>query len=315
MTFAILCSGQGGQHRDMFALTGDAPDAAQLFAHGAALLGGRDPREFVRSEPDEALHRNRAGQILCTLQPLAAACALADVMPRGVIIAGYSVGEVAAWGVGGLFDATATLDLVARRAEAMDAATRAGDGLIFVRGLSRDEIGRLCERHGAAIALVNPGDAFVIGGGREALSGIAADARAIRGARIVALPVEVASHTTRLAAASALFRETLRLAPVVFPPGSGARILSGLDATPVVSANKGLDKLAAQISQTVQWADCLQACVEAGATGFLELGPGYALSRMVAEIEPGLPARSLDDFRSLHGVRAWITRHLSAQAR
>jgi [acyl-carrier-protein] S-malonyltransferase len=312
MTLAILCSGQGGQHRDMFALTSDAPEAAQLFTNAAALLGGRDPREFVRGEPEEALHHNRAGQILCTLQPLAAACALADVIPRGVIIAGYSVGEVASWGVGGLFDATATLDLVARRAEVMDAATRAGDGLIFVRGLSRHEIGRLCERHGAAIAILNPGDAFVIGGGREALSGIAADARAMRGARIVALPIEVASHTKRLAAASAVFRETLRLVSAVFPPRTGARILSGIDAAPVVSLESGLDKLAAQISQTVQWTDCLQACVEAGATGFLELGPGHALSRMVAEIEPGLPARSLDDFRSLQGVRAWATRHLSA---
>ncbi|WP_375312912.1 malonate decarboxylase subunit epsilon [Bradyrhizobium sp. A5] len=312
MTLAILCPGQGGQHRDMFALTGNAPEAAYLFTHAAMLLGGRDPRDFVRHEPDEALHRNRAGQILCTLQPLAAACALADVIPRGVIIAGYSVGEVAAWGVGGVFDATATLDLVARRAEAMDAATRAGDGLIFVRGPSPDEVGRLCERHGAAIAIVNPGDAFVIGGGREALSGIAADARALHGARIVALPVEVASHTKRLAAASAGFRETLRLVPAVFPPRTGARILSGIDAAPVVSLESGLDKLAAQISQTVQWADCLQACVEAGATGFLELGPGHALSRMVAEIEPGLPARSLDDFRSLQGVRAWAARHLGA---
>jgi [acyl-carrier-protein] S-malonyltransferase len=312
MTLAILCSGQGGQHRDMFALTSDAPEAAQLFTHATALLGGRDPREFVRGEADGVLQHNRAGQILCTLQPLAAACALADVIPRGVIVAGYSVGEVAAWGVGGLFDATATLDLVARRAEAMDAATQAGDGLIFVRGLSRDEIGRLCERHGAAIAIVNPGDAFVIGGGREALSGIAADARATHGARIVALPVEVASHTKRLAAASAVFRETLRLVPMVFPPRSAARILSGIDATPVVSADSGLDKLAAQISQTVQWADCLQACVEAGATGFLELGPGHALSGMAAEIGAGLPARSLDDFRSLQGVRAWVARHLSA---
>jgi [acyl-carrier-protein] S-malonyltransferase len=312
MTLAILCSGQGGQHRDMFALTSDAPEAAQLFTHATALLGGRDPREFVRGEADGVLQHNRAGQILCTLQPLAAACALADVIPRGVIIAGYSVGEVAAWGVGGLFDATATLDLVARRAEAMDAATHAGDGLIFVRGLSRDEIGRLCERHGAAIAIVNPGDAFVIGGGREALSGIAADARAMHGARIVALPVEVASHTKRLAAASAVFRETLRLVPMVFPPRSAARILSGIDGTPVVSADSGLDKLAAQISQTVQWADCLQACVEAGATAFLELGPGHALSGMAAEIGAGLPARSLDDFRSLQGVRAWVARHLSA---
>ncbi|MCK1654056.1 acyltransferase domain-containing protein [Bradyrhizobium sp. 149] len=312
MTLAILCSGQGSQHRDMFALTGDAPEAAQLFAHAAALLGGRDPRDLVRGEADETLHRNRAGQILCTLQPLAAARALGDVIPHGVIIAGYSVGEVAAWGVGGLFDATTTLDLVARRAEAMDAATRAGDGLIFVRGLSRDEIGRLCERHGASIAIVNPGDAFVIGGGREALSRIAENARGMHAARIIALPVEVASHTKRLAAASAVFRETLRLAPVVFPPATGARILSGIDAAPVVSLEAGLDKLAAQISQTVQWADCLLACVEAGATAFLELGPGHALSGMVADIAAGLPARSLDDFRSLQGVRAWVARRLSA---
>lgn len=310
MTLAILCSGQGRQHRDMFALTGDAPEAAHLFAHASTLLDGRDPRDFVRAESDEALHRNRAGQVLCTLQALAAAAAFADVISRDVVIAGYSVGEVAAWGVGGLFDATATLDLVARRAEAMDAATRAGDGLIFVRGPSRDEVDRLCERYGTAVAIVNPGDAFVIGGGREALGEFARDARATH-ARIVALPVEVASHTERLAAASAVFRETLREASVMFPPRSGARILSGIDAAPVVALETGLDKLAEQISQTVQWADCLQACVEAGATGFLELGPGHALSGMAADIAPGLPAHSLDDFRSLQGVRTWLTRHVN----
>ena len=54
MALAILCSGQGRQHPDMFALTGDAPEAAGLFAHAAKLLGGKDPRDFVRTEPDEA---------------------------------------------------------------------------------------------------------------------------------------------------------------------------------------------------------------------------------------------------------------------
>ena len=60
-------------------------------------------------------------------------------MPDRLIVAGYSVGEVAAWGVAGLLGATDTLDLVARRAEAMDAASPPGDGLLFVRGLSRDD--------------------------------------------------------------------------------------------------------------------------------------------------------------------------------
>lgn len=310
MTLAILCSGQGRQHADMFALTAEAPEAAGLFAHATKLFGGRDPREFVRSGP-EALHRNRAGQILCTLQALAGAAALGVAMPRRLIVAGYSVGEVAGWGVGGLFGGTETLDLAALRAEAMDAATQAGDGLIFVRGLSRSDIDRLCERYGGAVAIVNPGDAFVIGGGREALQGIAAEASSMHAARVVFLPVEVASHTPRLAAASTAFREILRLASSTLPPAD-MRILSGIDGALVISVEAGLDKLAAQISQTVQWSNCLQGCIELGATAFLEFGPGHALSAMIAETWRDLPARSLDDFRSLTGVRSWLAHHLGS---
>ena len=37
---------------------------------------------------------------------------LRDAMPGRIIVAGYSVGEMAAWGVGGLLSAADTLDLV-----------------------------------------------------------------------------------------------------------------------------------------------------------------------------------------------------------
>jgi len=139
MTLAVLCSGQGPQHRDMFDLTGNAPGAANLFAHAAALCGGNDPRTTVQTDTDDGLHRNRVGQILCTLQSLAAASILRDVWPRRLVIAGYSVGEVAAWGVAGLLDSLVTLDLAARRADLMDTASMPGDGLLFVRcGFRRD---------------------------------------------------------------------------------------------------------------------------------------------------------------------------------
>jgi [acyl-carrier-protein] S-malonyltransferase len=309
MALAILCSGQGRQHPGMFALTGDAPQAASMFVHAAKLLGDNDPRDFVRSETSEALHRNRAGQILCTVQALGAAAALRDAMPGRIIVAGYSVGEVAAWGVGGLLSATDTLDLIAHRAEAMDAATEPGDGLMFVRGLPRDDIDRLCERYEAAVAIVNPGDAFVLGGSRAALQAIAGEAKVMHAARVVDLPVEVASHTKRLVAASAAFRESLRRISVPFPPAVGTRILSGIDGSPVISVEVGLDKLAAQISQTVQWASCLQGCIEAGATAFLEFGPGHALSAMAEGAWRDIPTRPLEDFRSLQGARSWLARH------
>jgi [acyl-carrier-protein] S-malonyltransferase len=308
VVLAILCSGQGRQNPDMFALMGDAPEAADLFAHAAALLGGRDPRDMVRTETGEVLHHNRVGQILCTLQAVVAAVVLKDVLPDRLIVAGYSVGEVAAWGVAGLLSMTDTLDLVARRAEAMDAASPIGDGLLFVRGLSRDIVDGLCEGHDAAIAIVNPGDAFVLGGNRAALDALAGEAKAMNAIRVVEVPVEVASHTKRLAAASTAFRESLRHVRVL-PPATGMRVLSGVDGSPVIDAETGLDKLAAQISRTVQWADCLQGCIESGATVFLELGPGPALSEMVAGACRDVASRSLDDFRTLEGVRAWLTHH------
>jgi [acyl-carrier-protein] S-malonyltransferase len=121
---AMLCSGPGKQHSNMFGLTGDAPEAASLFVHAASLLGGNDPRDFVHGESREALHRNRAGQ--CTVPALAAAVALRDAMPGRMIVAGYSVGEVAAWGVGDLLSPTDTLDLVTGRT--VDAATQLTTG-------------------------------------------------------------------------------------------------------------------------------------------------------------------------------------------
>lgn len=310
MTLAILCSGQGRQHRQMFALTGDVPEAAGLFAHAATLLGGRDPREIVRTETSEALHNNRIGQILCGLQALAAAAALRNTVPGRRVVAGYSIGEVAAWGVAGCFGPADTLDIVARRAEATDAATPRGDGMLFIRGLSRDAIDELCKRHDAAIAIVEPGDAFILGGGRAALEVLADEAKAMNATRVVDVPVEVASHTRRLAGASVEFREILRHIPVR-PPTADTRLLSGIDGAAVINVETGLDKLATQISQTVQWADCLQACMEAGATAFLELGPGRALSQMVAGAYPDVATRSLDEFRTLQGARAWLASHAS----
>jgi [acyl-carrier-protein] S-malonyltransferase len=293
----------------MFSLTGGVPEAAELFARAAILLGGRDPREFVRTETAEVLHRNRVGQILCSLQALAAAAGLREEMSERLVIAGYSVGEVAAWGVAGLVTMSDTLDLVASRAESMDTASAPGGGLLFVRGLSRDAIDGLCERHHVQIAIVDPGDAFVLGGSRASLQDLAQEARTIHATRVVELPVQVASHTKQLAGASAEFREKLRRVRVHPWQRFGTRLLSGIDGSPVIDIEGGLDKLAAQISQTVRWTDCLEGCIEAGATVFLELGPGHALSAMVASTYRSVSVRSLDDFKTLQGARDWLALH------
>ena len=308
LTLAILCSGQGPQDADMFRLTARAPEAADLFGHAASLLGNGDPRELVEHGSEEALHENRVGQILCTLQPLAAAAALRGDLPDRFMVAGYSVGELAAWGVAKFLAGPTTLNLAARRAELMDAQSRPGDGLVFVRGLSRAVIDELCQRCDAALAIVNPGNAYVIGGRAYALNALMEAARGQGADRVRRLHINVASHTRFLAAASAAFRTAIADVPVSAAPVGSIRLFSGLDGAVIVNVQSAKDQLALQISQPLQWSTCLESCVEAGASHFLELGPGRALSEMVAGAYPLLPARSLSDFKTRSGVGSWLAR-------
>lgn len=294
----------------MFGLTGEAASAQAVFAHTAERLGV-DPRELAVTEPDEALHGNRIGQVLCTVQALAAAAVLQEALGDRRIVAGYSVGEVAAWGVAGAWDMASTVDAVLARAAAMDEVSPAGDGLLFIRGMPRKGIEQICSAYDVAVAIVNPQDAFVLGGARGALLSAADEARRRGATRVAAIPVQVASHTPRLAAATAIFRRQTNLIGCRFPLSAGTRLISGIDGALVVEPQEGLAKLAAQISQTVLWSECLQSCIEGGATAFLELGPGSALSRMAADAYPSVPARSLDDFSSIRGAVSWLERYAS----
>ena len=304
---ALLCSGQGGQHRDMFAWLGAVPAAEPVFAAASSLLGGLDPRRFVREAPDDALFGNHAGQILCCTQALAAWAMLGDARPSRVVLAGYSVGELAAWGCAGVFAPDALLRLAAERARLMDAAAPAGAGLAAIVGLRRPALERLLATHGAALAIVNGADSVVIGGTADALEACLAEATRQGAATARRLPVAVPSHTALLAAASAGFAPILATGPHG-AVGDGVRLLSGIDGEVVRDPARGLHKLAAQISTTIEWSACLAACRELGASRFLELGPGTALSRMVEQSGAGASARAIEQFRTPDGVRSWLAR-------
>jgi [acyl-carrier-protein] S-malonyltransferase len=305
MTLAILLSGQGHQHPEMFALTADRPEAEPVFEAARPLLGA-DPRAIAQS--GEGLHGNRTGQILCCVAALAGWSLIAASAPGRAIVAGYSIGDLAAWGVAGRFDAATVMRLAAARAEAMDTASGEGFGLAGIRGIGLTALDDLARRHGCHLAIRNAADSGVVGGKRDALDALCRDALAHGAQRAVPLAVETPSHTPLLAAASERFRALLAEAPLRRPPPSEPRLLSGLDGAAVFRVEAGLDKLAAQISRTLDWAACLDACGEYGATHVLELGPGHALATMAQAALPDARVHALDAFRSVEGVRAWIGR-------
>ena len=298
---ALLCSGQGTQHVGMFRLTGNAPASEPVFSAASVLLGS-DPREWVQTAGADGMRRNRPAQILCVTQALAARRLIAAALPDNFLAVGYSVGQVSAWGIAGLLDDEPLLALAARRAELMDLAGGEHDGLVSVRGLPRDQVEALARLKDVEIAIVNPGDGFILGGRAEAVEAFREAALEAGAARSSVLAVSVASHTSRLAAAVPALRDAIEAAGPK-APGGGVTLIDGLEGATLFTRDKAIDTLSRQIAEPVQWEACLAALVERGATAFLELGPGRALADMA-----GGNARSIEDFSSAQGLLDWLAR-------
>jgi [acyl-carrier-protein] S-malonyltransferase len=205
-----------------------------------------------------------------------------------------------------LLDHEGVLDLVVKRAAAMDKATMQPAGLVAIRGLRRDALDPICKAHRAYVAIVNAEDQMVVGGTRKALDAVVHDARAAGAERTTVLPVAVPSHTPLMAEASHSFRQALDKVhlPAEVPPG--VRLLSGIDGDTVFDVSAGADKLASQIQQTVDWAACMQSCRAAGVAKVIEFGPGHALAHMMHEFMPDSDVHSLSEFHSLPGCEHWV---------
>jgi [acyl-carrier-protein] S-malonyltransferase len=303
---AVLCSGQGNQGAGMFDLLADAPEAVPVFKSAEFVLEGKDPRQLVRESSNDELHADKVGQILCCTQAMAAWAVLSAKVPRPLVVAGYSIGELAAWGVAGLLDYEEVLHLASQRAAVMDKSTTQPSGLVAIRGLTRDGLDPICKAHGTYVAIVNAEDQMLVGGTRKALDAVAQDARTAGAEHTTMLPVAVPSHTPLLAEASEEFRQALLNAQLPVRMPSDVRLLSGIDGDTVFDVRTGAEKLARQIKQTVDWAACMESCRAAGVAKVFELGPGDALARMMHEVIPDGDVHSLSEFHSLSGFEHWM---------
>lgn len=300
---ALLCSGQGLISRHMFdKVAGD--DAAEAVLASATRLLGQDPRSLLATGDRSAITQDRTSQIMCTARSLSVAAALHLQTPA--MVAGYSVGEVAAWSIAGYWTPDQALRLTAHRAELMDDADAGTGGLGFIRGLDRPVLDVLLTRHGCSLAIHNPRKLAIIGGPRADVADCCASALRYGAEAALPLDVMVASHTPRLAAVVAPFAQSLSAEPV--GPGDDRIMLIGAATATVIRAadRAATSGLAHQLASTVDWDAVLNALVERGARRMLELGPGNALAHMVRGAWPDVDARSIDEFNTLAGARQWF---------
>lgn len=289
----ILCPGQGSQQPGMF-------DLARTCPAGARML---DACGYPEAPPE--LFANAVAQPAIVAAALAMwECLRDDLQPTA--IAGYSIGELTCYGVAGALAPARAVALAAQRAQLMDQCATAlpGQALVALADLPLSRAQALATSSGFSIAIYNGEQSCVAGGASARLDDLLGSVAAA-GGRCTVLPVEVASHTLLMSGAVAPFRAALSSAGLQAWQG---HVYSGIAATQVSGVTMAIEHLARQLAEPIRWMDCMDSFAEAGITVALELGPGSALSRMLQARHPHIDSRSVAEFRSIEGVRAWLDR-------
>ena len=306
MSLALMFPGQGTQHPSMLAWVDHRPEAAATIKLMEAELGS----DWRARLGDAAwASRNRIAQCLLTGLSLASWQCLAGRMPLPSVIAGYSVGELPAFSVAGVFDTAAALGLARERADAMERSVAGSDtGLLAVTGRGQAAIAQACRRHGLAVAIDLAVDGRVLGGLSSALDQAALEL-SDAGYRCKRLAVQLASHTPWMAAAVADFAQRAGAVPFMRPR---ATLVCNLTGTAVRGEAASRSALAGQLAQPVRWSHCMESIAQRRPRCVLEVGPGSTLSKLWNEQHPAVPARSVDEFRSPDAIGAWVTSALAA---
>jgi len=280
--------------------------ADPLTAAACVDLGRNIPGDCLEAATDPArCFANRFAQPLICLYEMSVWSAFAAAGIRPAVVAGYSVGELVAWGVAGALSAPDVLRAASGRAAAMDAHAPAQTGMLAVRGVRLAVIEAAAKAHGAAIAIRNGADHVVLAGPNVALEAIHDSVSKSSAAHLVRLPISVPAHSPWLASAVGEFADILAAMPwqeVATP------VLAGIDGQPRYRSVDAISTLSRQIAETLEWARVIDVAVEMGATRAFEIGPGDALCRMWRERHPRLDARALDDFASVAGAIRWLQR-------
>jgi len=302
--FGILCPGQGAQHPDMFVGLGHAEPAAPVLNAASDILGF-DLHDLPDVSKTVNIFQNDIAQVLMCASSIATWFVLREELPLPAVFAGYSVGELAAYGCSGALSAEETLALAKQRALLMDAC--APGGLLAVRGLNKSQIGTLCDKYHLEIAIINGTMHFVLGGDVDLLKHAALEASGLGAKTVRSLNVGVASHTSRMMPAATVFQDALTRSTLKAPV---APVLSCVATRPVFDRQSGITSLSTQLSNTLQWAGCMRAAFEMGVMVFLEMLPGNSLTRMVLSDEHGASARACSEFKTLKGASDWVRRQI-----
>ena len=283
------------------------PVAADTFAQADEALGF-SLSQLIFEGPEEDLKLTENTQPAILTVSVAAWRVLAQQGIRPALAAGHSLGEWSAHVAAGTLSFADAVRAVKARGHAMQLAVPPGQGaMAAILALPADQVAEACREAAAetglpvAAANLNSPSQTVISGALAAVEKAAALAKAKGARRAVMLPVSAPFHCALMQPAQEeVARELAGLAlhdPTI-------PVAANITGSLVITADAAKDALIRQVTGAVRWVDCVQSLIAAGATCFVEVGPGKVLCGLLKQIDPAQKSLNVEDQASLEATLA-----------
>ena len=297
---ALLAPGQGSQTPGMLAEWLNLPGAGDRIDRWSQISGLDLARLGTTATADE-ITDTAITQPLVVATTLLAHAALAERgLPAAadVVIAGHSVGEIAAYAIAGIISADDAVKLAAvRGAEMAKACAAEPTGMSAVLGGEEDEVLARLEALELIPANRNAAGQIVAAGSLTALEKLAEDPPAK--ARIRQLATAGAFHTHYMASALDGYAAAAAGVTATEPTTT---LLSNFDGRPVTSAADAMDKLVAQMTRPVRWDLCNDTLRGLNTVAIIEFPPAGALTGIAKRELRGVATHAVKTPADLDGL-------------
>jgi [acyl-carrier-protein] S-malonyltransferase len=240
-------------------------------------------------------------------QPLVVAATLLaheELTRRGLlagqdtVVAGHSVGEIAAYAIAGVISADDAVKLAATRGSEMaKACALEPTGMSAVLGGDEAEVLARLEALDLVPANRNAAGQIVAAGALSALDKLAEDPPTK--ARVRQLATAGAFHTHYMASATDGYATAVEKVTTAEP---STKLLSNADGQPVASAADAITKLVAQLTRPVRWDLCTETMRQDNVTAIVEFPPAGTLAGIAKRELRGVPTQAVKSPADLDGL-------------